>query len=337
MTSPSIPTTEHLLEIVNRMDQVRVLLLADLVLDRFIVGRPSRISREAPVLILQQEDDLLTAGGGGNAAVAAAVLNAQVCVAGALGSDAEGDSLLGVLQEFSVDTSLVQCLEAYQTPTKTRVVGHGTHAMPQQIVRFDREGTVPNGIVLPELTDKVDLVLVSDYGYGAATPEILASLQASLESDVPTLVDSRYRLAQYSGITGATPNQEEVERIFDASIEDQPVDAAHRLRRQLDCQHLLLTRGSEGMILALNSGTAKIPVHGGSQVADVTGAGDTVMAAYGVALAAGAEPLAAALIANYAGGVVVTKAGTATVDRSELNAAIKSDPEPISQLQWLDL
>ncbi len=252
-----------------------------------------------------------------------------------MGTDIEGDGLLASLQTSGVDTEAVQRINSYQTPTKTRVVGHGTHAMPQQIVRFDREDSLPSDFTHPKLDpNSVDLILVSDYGYGAATPATLESVRNTSDSETPVLVDSRYRLSDYFGISGATPNQEEAERIFGHSIEDHPVEAAQELRRRLRCDYLLLTRGSEGMILALDGGEAQFPVHGGSQVADVTGAGDTVIAAFGTALGAGADPLAAALIANYAGGVVVTKVGTAKVNRTELTEAIDIDPRPIEQTVW---
>lgn len=328
---PQTPSAEQLLAILDRMAEARVLLVGDLVLDRFIIGRPSRISREAPVLILQQDREIHTAGGGANAAVAAATLGAQVAVAGAVGTDAEGSKLLEAFTEAGIDASAVSRLDDYRTPTKTRVVGRGVHAMPQQIVRFDREDRLPADFEPVTPAVEAQIVLISDYGYGAAAPSVLDPVR---KLGAPILVDSRHRLTEFREVAGATPNQEEAERILSASIEDRPAPAAAELRSKLAVEHLLLTRGSEGMVLATDQGQVRIPVHGGGEVADVTGAGDTVLAAFGTALAAGADPLAAALLANYAGGIVVTKAGTATVDRDELAAAVQQDPEPIRRLEW---
>lgn len=324
------PSADRLLEVIERMGRTRVLLVADLVLDRFIIGRPSRISREAPVLILQQDREIYTAGGGANAAVAAATLGAQVAVAGAVGRDAEGSKLLEALTEAGIDASAVNRLDDYRTPTKSRVVGRGVHAMPQQIVRFDREDRLPADFEPAIPASEPQIVLVSDYGYGAAAPSALDRVR---ELETPILVDSRYRLTEFGGVTGATPNQEEAERILRASIEDRPAQAADEVRTKLAVEHLLLTRGSEGMVLATDTGQTHIPVHGSGEVADVTGAGDTVLATFGTALAAGADPLEAALLANYAGGIVVTKAGTATVNQNQLAAAVQQDPEPIRRLE----
>ncbi len=318
------PSPDRLLELVAAIEKTRVLMLADLVLDRFIIGQPSRISREAPVLILQQEAERCLPGGGANAAVGVAALGAEVHLLGAVGEDDAGKDLVALLTEAGVHCNGIETVATYATPTKTRVVGHGIHAMPQQIVRYDREDRIaaaPSYVVEGDF----DLLLVSDYGYGAASPDSHQQVCQQLDPLATTVVDSRYRLGDYRGITGATPNQEEVERCLDRSIEDAPADAALDLRRRLDSEFLLLTRGNEGMILATEEGTRSILAHGTTQVADVTGAGDTVLAAFGAAIAAGASPFEAASIANYAGGVVVTKSGTATVTAAELQTAIEGD------------
>ncbi len=331
--TPTTPSAEQLHAILDRMAEARMLLLADLVLDRFIIGRPSRISREAPVLILQQEEEQHTPGGGANAAFAAARLGAEVTALGAVGGDGAGRDLLVALEDGGVDTSMVEEVADYQTPTKTRVVGRGAHAMPQQIVRFDRESRLDTELSFGVTDSDAQVLLVSDYGHGAATPQALARLRECV-TDVPVLVDSRYRLTDYTGISGATPNQEEAERLLGRSIEKAPAAAALELQHRMECEFLLLTRGSEGMILAEADRAAHIPAHGSGDVADVTGAGDTVIATFGAAIAAGADPLAAALLANYAGGVVVTRAGTASVDHDDLARAIDTDPAPLAQLQW---
>lgn len=337
--SPTTPSAAQLLAVLDRMPEARVLLVADLVLDRFIIGRPARVSREAPVLILQQEEVMHTAGGGANAAVGVASLGAGATLVGTVGDDDEGRLLLEILEDRGVDTGGVAPVSGYATPTKTRVVGRGHHTVPQQIVRFDREARLGDDFRPSIPKANAEVVLVSDYGYGAATPQVVTALRDRWPADTRVLVDSRYRLADFegsaNGFMGATPNQEEAERILGTSIEGQPLEAAQELRRRLGCEFLLLTRGSEGMVLAVADGSARIPAHGSGEVADVTGAGDTVIATVAAALAAGSSPLEAALLANYAGGVVVTRAGTASVDRPDLANAIDTDSSPRDALEWV--
>ncbi|HEV7517417.1 MAG TPA: PfkB family carbohydrate kinase, partial [Thermoanaerobaculia bacterium] len=182
------------------------------------------------------------------------------------------------------------------------------------------------------------VAILSDYGYGAVEPALLPAVRAALGPEATLVGDSRYRLGEFAGLDGATPNEEEAEALLGETIEDDPDRLAAGGRRLLDrlaARFLLITRGSRGMSLFTSGGgAAHLPVHGTDQVADVTGAGDTVIGTFALGLAAGATPLEAALLANYAGGVVVMKMGTATLSPEELRQAVQSDPHLIKELQW---
>lgn len=318
-----------------------VLLLADLVADRFVTGTPKRISREAPVLILRQDEDVTVPGGGANAAANVAALGGRAMVLGAVGDDASGATLLSELARRGVETSRIARLPSYRTPTKTRVLGGGRHAIKQQVVRFDLEDELPDStevvdlILGSTLPEPVSVVIVSDYGYGAATPRIAAALRERLPA-ATILCDSRFRLGSFTGIDAATPNEEETEQLLGGPLDPNANGRCLSLCEQLGLGFLLVTRGSAGMMLAHQGRVATIPVFGTDEVADVTGAGDTVIATFALALGAGATPLEAALLANYAGGIVVMKRGTATLDRDELLAAIHRDPNAGLELSWAE-
>jgi rfaE bifunctional protein kinase chain/domain len=333
-------TTDRLLSLVDRFPSCRVLVVGDLVADEFLSGQPARVSREAPVLILRYETTAVLPGGGANAANNVAALGASVRLFGFAGRDEAGRGLLKCFPR-KVDTRGVVRPVGYRTPTKTRVLAGGIHSAKQQIVRIDREpGAPPAEDAVRRLSDAVvraldgaGAVLLSDYGYGLVTPALAETLAARLAkarrgSPVPMLIDSRYDLGAYRGLTACTPNQPEVEALLGVTIGDDldALETAGRtLLRRLRMQAVLVTRGSRGMALFQPSTpTVHIPIVGTDQVADVTGAGDTVMAVMSLALAAGASFLEAAHLANVAGGIVVMKRGTATVSPDELRAAICS-------------
>ena len=331
-------TSDRLLSLVDRFPSCRVVVAGDLVADEFLSGQPSRVSREAPVLILSYEDTRVVPGGGANAANNVATLGGRVQLFGLTGRDEAGRRLLECFPR-SVNTRNVLRPAGYRTPTKTRVLAGGIHSAKQQIVRIDREPGAPPP---PELAARIadalleaagaaDAVLLSDYGYGLVTPALASAITARLEAArrdarPPVLIDSRYNLGAYRGLAACTPNQPEVEQLFDRKIGDDGAaleKAGRTLLRRLQMQAVLVTRGSRGMALFQRSvPTVHIPIFGTDEVADVTGAGDTVMAVMSLALAAGASFHEAALLANYAGGIVVMKRGTATVSRDELAAAI---------------
>lgn len=341
----------RLLALVDRFAARRVLVVGDLIADEFIYGEVSRVSREAPVLILKYDATQLVAGGAGNAASNVASLGGRATLAGMVGADGEGRRLLGGLAR-SVDRRHVRRAKDYRTPVKTRILAGGIHSAKQQVVRIDREAGWPVGedvgrdlaASLADALRECDAVLLSDYGSGLVTTALAASIGQALRArarrrQVPTLVDTRYRLLDFHGLTACTPNESEVEQVLGVHIDDNPdvLEAAGRtLLKRTAMRAVLITRGSRGMALfEPRQPTVHIPIFGSNEVADVTGAGDTVIATMALALASGASFYEAARLANYAGGLVVMKRGTATVSARELSDAIESDhdtpPEAWSQ------
>ncbi|MEM8994646.1 MAG: PfkB family carbohydrate kinase [Acidobacteriota bacterium] len=321
-----------MLDLVARFSGQKVVLLADLVADRFLHGAPKRISREAPVLILRLERETTIPGGGANAVANVAALDGAPLALGAVGDDLNGRELLHALTARGVDIRGVQVAPGYRTPTKTRVLAGGRHAIKQQVVRYDVEDEWrPDAGALEKLGADLDLdgvgaAVLSDYGDGAVSRGSVEALRGRL-GDVPVLGDSRYRLDALGGLDGATPNLEEAEELAGGPLEldDDLRRGGRLLLERLGARFLLITRGSAGMSLFEADALYHLPVHGTDQVADVTGAGDTVIGTFALALAAGASPLEAACLANYAGGTVVMKMGTATLGRAELETAVRDD------------
>ncbi|MFZ0804613.1 MAG: PfkB family carbohydrate kinase [Candidatus Sulfotelmatobacter sp.] len=330
---------ERLKKIVETFPKITVTVLGDLVADEFVFGEISRVSREAPVLILKHRERTVVPGGGANAANNLADLGVNVLPVGIVGNDEAGRLLLQYFRRKHIAVSGVLKDKTYATVTKTRILAGMTHTARQQVVRVDREPQGdPNSHLTRELylaarnyTHASDALLVSDYGYGAATPAIVDALRNKGKlTDVPIVLDSRHRLLEYSGITAATPNEPEVEAALGMTIGqdwDQLMSAGEQVMRRMKLDSLIITRGRDGMA-AFNHKhkPVDIPIFGSDQVADVTGAGDTVMATFTAALAAGATTEEAAQLANYAGGIVVMKRGTATVSREELLHALEQSP-----------
>ena len=345
---PSLPTPHRLLEIIDLMSGQPILMLVDLVVDRFITGQPKRISREAPVLILRHQGEVMAPGGGANAVANVAALGGQPLTLGVVGDDDNGRQLLALLDRSGIDTGGIVKRSGFRTPTKTRILGGGRHSIKQQIVRYDIEDSLE---ITDRETDHFDrqidrwdghpaVAILSDYGYGTVSPTLMHRVRKALGHQGTVLCDSRYRLGDFAGLDGATPNEEEAENLLGSPIsesEEQLLCAGSDLLDTLSARFLLITRGSYGMTLFEEASCWQIPVHGTDEVADVTGAGDTVMGTFGLALAAGAKPLEAALLANYAGGVVVLKQGTATLSRSELEEAVRSDLSPLEESRWAKL
>jgi rfaE bifunctional protein kinase chain/domain len=329
------PDASRLKKIVHTFPKLTVTVLGDLVADEFIFGEISRVSREAPVLILKHRERTIVPGGGANAANNLADLGVNVLPVGIVGDDEPGRLLLKYFRHKRIAVSGVLKDKAYTTVTKTRILAGMTHTARQQVVRVDREPQeVPNSHLTRELflaacnyAQVSDAVLVSDYGYGVATPAIVNALQEKGKlGSLPVILDSRYRMLQYSGVTAATPNEPEVEEALGLRIGqdwDKVVAAGQQLMERMELQSLVITRGRDGMVaFDRKHKPVDIPIFGSDQVADVTGAGDTVIAAFTAALATGATTEEAAQLANYAGGIVVMKRGTATVSRDELLQAL---------------
>jgi len=327
-----MPDQTRLLEIVDRFSSTSVALIGDLVLDRFILGTPKRISREAPVIILRHEGQRDVPGGGANALANMATLGLDVTALGAIGDDEPGEALSQALIDRGVSTESLVVVPGYQTPTKVRILGGGASSLKHQVARYDIEDELPDDRNwYAELLDRLPAigecaaVAISDYGYGCVQPDVVDALRDTVGPDTWISLDSRYRIGDFVGVDGATPNLEELEVAVGRRLtgDGEVADAATELRSDLGARFLLATRGNQGMTLVDAHGdTSHIPVFGSDEVADVTGAGDTVLAVLTAALAAGANPLESARLADIAAGLVVMKLGTATVSADELRAAI---------------
>jgi D-glycero-beta-D-manno-heptose-7-phosphate kinase len=326
---------DRLRKIVEAFPKTTVTVLGDLVADEFVFGEISRVSREAPVLILKHRDRKVIPGGGANAICNLADLGVTVLPVGVVGDDEAGRLLLRAFRHRRIPVSGVLKDKSYTTVTKTRILAGFAHTAGQQVVRLDREPAEgPNSHLRRELVLSTreyarasDALLVSDYGYGAATPALLTAVREKRGIDkVPVTLDSRHRMLQFSGITAATPNEAEVEEILGIRIGNdwnRLMAAGEQIVGEMKLESLLITRGKDGMVAFPRRHRAvDIPIFGSDEVADVTGAGDTVIATFTAALAAGADTEEAAHLANYAGGIVVMKRGTATVSQQELLQAL---------------
>jgi rfaE bifunctional protein kinase chain/domain len=324
-------------KIVRSFPDVSVTVLADLVADEFVFGEIARVSREAPVLILKYRDRTVTPGGGGNAVMNLASLGVKVLPVGIVGDDEPGGLLLDKFGEKGISTGGITQLKGHVTTTKTRILAGMSHTSRQQVVRLDREpAPLPEAHpVLARLARAArkygaasDGFLISDYGYGAATPKLFQQVASNdCLANKPITLDSRYRMLEYSGVTAATPNEPEVEEALQTKVgvdNKRLVSAGELVMKRMGLESLVITRGRDGMVaFEKNAAPLAIPIFGSDQVVDVTGAGDTVIATFTAALAAGADTASAARLANFAGGVVVMKRGTATVSNAELLSAIE--------------
>ena len=315
---------------IERFPGRSVVVIGDLIADEYLFGRPARISREAPVLILRFTERELSLGGAANAAHNVHALDARVTPVGIVGDDAVGDEVMGLFYARGISTDAIVVERGRRTPVKTRIMAGGYQATRQQVVRLDRE---PTGEVQPPTEDALlarlapvvadaEAIILSDYGYGTVTPRVLERVrEIARRRNAIVTVDSRYDLPRFTGLTAVTPNEPELEALAGMAVDgERTVEKAGRqLLERLDARLLLVTRGSRGMALLEREGpTTYIPIHGTDEIADVTGAGDTVISVFTVALAADASPLDAATLANVAGGLVVMKRGTATVSAAEL-------------------
>jgi D-glycero-beta-D-manno-heptose-7-phosphate kinase len=327
------------LALIDTLPGRRVAVIGDAIADEFVYGRVARVSREAPVLILEYDSTEVVPGGAGNAANNVAAMGGSALLAAVVGRDEPGRRLLKSLHR-RVNPRTVIRSPRRGTTIKTRILAGGIHSAKQQVVRIDRLG---GGSVDKKSRDaffrgavsaalRSDAVLISDYGGGLVSPAVVSRLRAELkraDHPVPILVDSRYRLLSYTGLTACTPNESEVEQALGIRISDDArllERAGRQVLEQTKMQAVLVTRGSRGMALFVpDAPTVHIPIFGSDEIADVTGAGDTVVATMTLALAAGATFELAARLANYAGGIVVMKRGTATVSGAELRDAVTRD------------
>lgn len=332
---------ERLHHILDAFSRVTITVIGDLVADEFVLGEISRVSREAPVLILKHRERKIVPGGGANAICNLADLGVNVLPVGVVGDDEAGRTLIKAFRHKRIPVSGVLKDKSYPTITKSRILAGMSHTTGQQVVRLDREPSgPPNAHLRRELVLAArkyarasDAILVSDYGYGAASPEIVSAVKAKrgLEN-VPVMLDSRYRMLDYSNVAAATPNEPEVEELLGTRVGkdwQRLARAGEQLMNRMKLESLVITRGKDGMVVfCADRKPVDIPIYGSDEVTDVTGAGDTVIATYTAALAAGADAVEAAHLANLAGGIVVMKRGTATVTLDELKHAIERPLPP---------
>ena len=325
---------ERLVNIVRRFSQRKLLIVGDSIADKFLYGSISRVSREAPVFILRHELTETVPGGAANCALNLAALGANVSLISIAGNDDAGRALKEKLTSAGVNVDGLLLSDQIQTTTKVRILAGHSHANKQQVIRVDYEDAPLKDSTVRQTLNKslrtslahADAVIISDYNYGVVDPEATQLIREAHQArSMPVLVDSRFRLSDFSGFTAATPNEDEVEHLI-----GEPVDSttklessATRLKQELQYKALLVTRGRLGMMLLADG---EVPLHipavGAEQAVDGTGAGDTVIATFALALASDSSFAEAAQLANHAGGLVVMKRGTASVSAAELEQSI---------------
>jgi rfaE bifunctional protein kinase chain/domain len=324
----------HVASLLPAFPRAEVVVVGDLVADEYVFGETERISREAPVLIVRYESSELKAGGAGNAAANLAALGVKVRMLGVVGDDPLGTALLDELEGQGIDVAGVVRVPGRPTEAKTRILAGGRSTRRQQMIRLDRAPRDPlPAKVVKRLAASVakagrrgGTVLASDYGSGAIGPEVLDVLRRVKRGGVPVCVDSRYALRSFTHLTMVKPNELELETATGIPL-SRPgglEKAARRLLKWTASEALLVTRGRNGMSLFRpGAPPVHVPAHGTAEAVDVTGAGDTVAAAFAAALAAGGDFEQAARLANVAGALQVLKPGTATVSREELAAELR--------------
>ena len=323
-----------LVAIIKKLEKRKIMVMGDMVADVYLEGKIARISREAPVLILEHMEEKVVPGGAANAVHNVATLSGSVTAVGVIGDDYAGQELTRILANKTVDVSGFILDSSRPTITKTRVMAGGQATVRQQVVRIDKENKKPldaeieqqiNEYIAKQIGE-MDGVVISDYGSNTITPGIMSLvLKACRERKIPCIVDSRYNIMAYHGVTVVKQNESEAATAVGYDIVDDETlrRAGKDILEKLDAEAVLITLGADGMGLFEKTGKfVHIPVTNMSEVYDVTGAGDTVVSTMILALAAGASYEEAARLSNFAAGIVVKKLGTATTTPRELSQAI---------------
>ena len=326
--------------LVPDFSRLRVVVAGDLVADHYLFGEPTRLSREAPVMVLAHRREELGAGGAANAARNLRSLGAEVSVLGVIGRDRNGRELLELLEREGIDVEAVETLADWTTPTKTRVLGAEPGRTPQQVLRIDRE---PAGAPPAEArarlaarlaASEVDAVLLSDYGYGLLGDEFAAAARTLAAEGTVVVLDPRRNFDAFRGLGAMTPNLGELALAARVTPEELETPgglerAARALLARTSPEFLLVTLGNRGMCLFPGSGESPLSVPAaGAEAVDVSGAGDTAAAAFTLALAAGLDGASALRLANAAAGVVVMEPGAAACRLDRLRSVLPLAPLP---------
>ena len=316
--------------IIQKFPKARILVIGDLILDEFIWGKVDRISPEAPVPVVLVSSESFMPGGASNVANNIASLGGNSVICGVIGEDKGGHILVEELKKKGVDVSGVVIDGQRPTTIKTRIIAHH-----QQVVRVDREklASIDDNLLEQILSfirrkiNEVDALIIEDYGKGVITPRLLAEIVplAKKHKKIITVDPKVSHFSYYQGVTCITPNEKELEGGSGINIEiDEDINkAGGKLLKELSLGSVLITLGENGMRLFEKSGAVTHIPTVAQEVFDVSGAGDTVIAAFTLALASGAAKQEAAHISNFAAGIVVSKVGTAVVTREELLERIK--------------
>jgi rfaE bifunctional protein kinase chain/domain len=314
--------------------------IGDIVADEYVYGLTSRVSREAPVLILKFDSQTISLGGAGNAINNVRALGADVVPVGVLGDDLMGDQLLDIFEQKGVNTDTLIRAKGKNTTTKTRILAGGLHTTKQQVIRVDKENSryypddVDEALLnnIKDNIDSVDGVIVSDYSHGVVSDRIIDFINGyALDNEKTIIIDSRHNFFKYKHVTSITPNEPEVEELLNVSLEgnEHVPYAGKELMERIQCDSVLITRGKKGMVIfERDKEPVSIDIYGSDEVADVTGAGDTVISTFTLGITSSLLPTTAAKLSNLAGGIVVMKSGTAVVTVEELKNAVRdSVPE----------
>lgn len=331
---------KKLTEFVKKMKEAKILVVGDLALDEMVYGDTERISREAPVLILQHTHTKYILGGASNAAHNVSKINdGKVSVVGVIGEDYQALDLKNAFAEASIDCSSLITDKTRKTITKTRISGSCSHSITQQIVRIDRQTNEPISFSteakliekIEELIPQYDAIILSDYHIGTLSDKIINAVMTTAKKySKKVVVDAQKDLNRYAGTYSMTPNLPDTQKHvgFYLKTKDDFIKAGNKLIDETGAETVLITCGAEGMVVVeKNNKYTHIPVFNKSKVFDVTGAGDTVTAIYTLSLAIGAEPVYAAIIGNIAAGIVVKQFGCATTTISEILQSIPDNIE----------
>jgi rfaE bifunctional protein kinase chain/domain len=336
--APQPLTRDRVLHLIHRMTSSRVVVVGDIMLDRYLIGDTERLSPEAPVPVVTVRERHAALGGAANVVAHVIAIGARCLLVGVVGDDGDGSAIRQELAVARLDDRHVLTVAGRPTTSKTRII-----ARSQQIVRIDDEvDSLLQGSDLSRLTTAArealadaDALLLEDYNKGALpSPLILAVMEVAKRRGIPVVVDPKYRqFFEYAGSTVFKPNRRELESALGAAVDLQDGTALPEVLARLKVDNLLVTLGAEGMVLVTKDGTLTQIPSIARQIYDVSGAGDTVTAWLGTALAAGASVREAAQLANYAAGVEVGKAGVATVSPAEVLAVHEERYDQIGKLR----